>query len=674
MSSPDAIEKYKEDPFNPHAIARLRPNAYQKAIVLKYIDNLIDWGDDLFAQDTAESINEARMLYVLAASILGKRPVKVGKCDTGGGGTLFYDNRDDDPAGNEFLIYLENWILSRAPGMQLAFASSSSTGASSAAGRGIGGGFVSGPPATAGAVRHSEMRPRRGVRHYSTVTNGRTRYANVRAGSTSIAPVSRNPNYEPVGRTSLAFCVPFNEDLLKYWDRVEERLFRIRRCMNISGVRRELALFEQALEPMALVRSRAAGLSLEDILPLMAAPLPPYRFAYLIERAKQSTQTVQSFGSSLLSALEKKDVEELTLLRSVHERNILRMTKELRKRQVDEARNQFQAMIETETNVQNRITYYQDLIGEGTTDWETVQQVAKHTATGLAIAKGVLDLVAGIVYVLPQIGSPFAMKYGGKETGDSTAGFADWLGDLAGLAESISASAGLEATFQRRGEEWEQQLALAKQEKKQVEQQRLAAEVRQIISEKELELHERNMEQADELDEFYKGKFTELGLYNYLSTVLTRLYREAYNVAYDMAKTAERAFRFETDDETILIAPDNWRFDRAGLLAGEQLLLQLQRMEKAYIAQHTRDHEITHSFSLALVDPRALFALRETGSCAFIVPEVLFDLFYPGQYKRLLKSVRLTIPCVAGPYTNVGAKLTLLDSWLRKSENLTQPP
>ena len=78
----DAIEKYKRDPFNPHAIARLRPSAYQKAIVMRYIDNLLDWGDYLFAQDSTESINEATMLYVLAADILGRRPTRLGKCDT----------------------------------------------------------------------------------------------------------------------------------------------------------------------------------------------------------------------------------------------------------------------------------------------------------------------------------------------------------------------------------------------------------------------------------------------------------------------------------------------------------------------------------------------------------------------------------------------------------------
>src|SRR5262249_51166632 len=48
--------------------------AYQKTVVMKYLDNLIAWGDYLFRQDTMESINEATQLYVMAAEILGPRP------------------------------------------------------------------------------------------------------------------------------------------------------------------------------------------------------------------------------------------------------------------------------------------------------------------------------------------------------------------------------------------------------------------------------------------------------------------------------------------------------------------------------------------------------------------------------------------------------------------------
>ena len=62
-------------PFQPHAVARTRLLAYQYYVVMKYLDNLIAWGDSLFQQDTIETINEATLHYVLAANILvGQAP------------------------------------------------------------------------------------------------------------------------------------------------------------------------------------------------------------------------------------------------------------------------------------------------------------------------------------------------------------------------------------------------------------------------------------------------------------------------------------------------------------------------------------------------------------------------------------------------------------------------
>lgn len=71
------VDEWRDNPFNPHLIARLRITAYQKTVVMKYLDNLISWGDQLFRRDTIESINEATQLYILAAEILGKRPEKI---------------------------------------------------------------------------------------------------------------------------------------------------------------------------------------------------------------------------------------------------------------------------------------------------------------------------------------------------------------------------------------------------------------------------------------------------------------------------------------------------------------------------------------------------------------------------------------------------------------------
>jgi len=117
------------------------------------------------------------------------------------------------------------------------------------------------------------------------------------------------------------------------------------------------------------------------------------------------------------------------------------------------------------------------------------------------------------------------MKFGGKEVGDASKGMAEWAGAMAGVLDAVALSASLEGGWQRRDQEWHHQLLLAQQEHKQVEHQRLAAEIRAAIAEKELDIHQTTMDQADELDHFYKNKFTSLGLYNYLATTLTRLHR-----------------------------------------------------------------------------------------------------------------------------------------------------
>jgi Tc toxin complex TcA C-terminal TcB-binding domain len=223
---------------------------------------------------------------------------------------------------------------------------------------------------------------------------------------------------------------------------------------------------------------------------------------------------------------------------------------------------------------------------------------------------------------------------------------------------------------ERRKQEWKHQQELAEQEEIQFDKQILAADLRIELAKKDLAAHDKQIEHSAEVHEFYQGKFTGLGLYAHLATSLSRLNREAYNHAHDMAMKAQRAYQFETDDQTFFIANENWEADKAGLLAGERLMLQLQRMEKAYLDQNRREYEITLPCSLAQINPRALIELRETGRCDFSIPEVWFDLYYPGQYKRRMKSARLTIPCVTGPYANVSAKLTLTGSRIRPEAQL----
>lgn len=82
-------------------------------------------------------------------------------------------------------------------------------------------------------------------------------------------------------------------------------------------------------------------------------------------------------------------------------------------------------------------------------------------------------------------------------------------------------------------------------------------------------------------------------------------------------------------------------------------------MEIAYMEKPAFDYEIANNMSLRQIDPLALVRLRESGSTSFSVPEILYDMDYPGHYNRRIKSVSLSVPCVTGPYTSLSGTLTL---------------
>jgi hypothetical protein len=738
-----AIAAYKNDPFNPHAIAKLRHSAYQKAVVIEYVDNLIDWANALFARDTREAVNEATMLYIFAREVLGERPVQVGECMSKDP-LIYTDISDAISEGSEFLILLENEAINRRNHLEFSV-----------------------KPVRAGKALEAALRAenelpritrlediRRAVetrdvtdkiaelrRALADDEETEVRFANGDVVSAKEAirsnrlkldlpfgqPVMRQPTsdntvvaYRDVARNKIqdidriaevldierdelaqhmpststlqlpagdvteqsiaAFCAPHNPNLLALWDRIDMQLIKIRNCQNISGAVRSLAITEPPLDPMMFLRARAAGLSLEDIAAIGpgAEKQLVYRFSSLLPVAKQAAQMVQGFGQSLLSALEKKDAEELRLLQLTHERNIQSLTRSVKQRQIKEAEEQLTAAGVGLARAEINLNYYVGLIESGLNGWETTEQVSTHVATGFKISENQAHLASGLLYLVSQFGSAFAMKYGGKELGDSAKAYAAVNAGLGAIASQVAQSAGLEARAQRREQDWKHQRNTARADVKIQKASHAAAEIRHALAEKDLEVHERIIDQTIEIEEFHEGKFTGLSLYNHLASKLSRIYRSAYSVAQDLARVTERAYQFETDDKTsFFIASDNWDQSHAGMLAGEQLTVQLAAMEADFLNINTRRPEIQQTFSLAMLDPNALVQLRQTGTCRFSIPEVAFEVLYPGQYRRLIKAVRVSVPAVVGPYTNVSAKLTLVNHWIEGEDgdgiDLNQP-
>lgn len=698
LKSKEQIETWQKDPFNPHAIARSRLSAYAKSVVMKYLDNLLDWGDRLFTEFTMESVNEATLLYTMVADILGDRPYEAADCGQSDESVTFAQILPALAKGSTFLLELESHAAGKSPSAKLqrvaetprfmldphaiAEVRAAIPLTAETADDGV---DAKDDPTDADPVDIARGRPSGGSALKHTASTGWSvdKQANG-IGPGALSTIKDWPSADTIAPHAFGwslvrqmgpvFCVPPNEDLLHYWDRVDDRLYKIHHCLDITGKRRDLALFAPELNPRLLARMKAAGLSLDDLTNATSGDLPPYRFVYLIERAKSFATTLQSFGSALLSALEKKDAEELARLRLVHEQNLLSLTIQIKQWEIDAAEDAIDAATQQKQAAEFRRDHYQQLLDTGLSGWEVTEEVSRFAATITREGVTPAQLLKQVVSLIPQLGSPWAMVYGGVQLGGAAEGFADSLLNQAEIMERMAQSAGLEASFDRRREEWQFQHDVADLEAQQLDKQLQAAQIRKEIATQSLTVHQKSIEQSEEVLAFYGSKFTGFGLYTWLGASLQRTYRQAYANALSLARLCQAAFEWERDpDPGIALGAGTWDGAHAGLLAGEKLLLELQTLERRFIETNYRTPEIEQSFALTQIDPAALISLQETGECTIDIPEVFFDLAYPGHYKRQIKCVRLTIPCVAGPYTNVGATLTLTASSVRNTPDAKKP-
>ncbi len=680
MNGYDAIRRA---PFQPHAVARTRPVAYQYSVVMKYLDNLIAWGDQLFRQDTVESINEATQIYVLASNVLGERPQQVPTLGRVKARTFAQLKQAGLGPVGDALVDLEG---------QFPFNLAAPDSGADAAGNGGDADALFG-----------------------------------------------------IGRT-LYFCLPRNDKLLAYWDTGADRLFKIRHCMDIAGGVRPLALFDPPLDPGLLVRAAAARMYVESMAGGSNQPVGPVRSLTLIEKALELCGELRALGGTLLSALEKNDAEHLALMRQRHEVRIQAMSQEVRFLQWKSAQEATASLLTGRAAALERLRYYQRLLGlpadpEAPDDLAldrtelteenfddayaalvgqydrklTLQKLADLKLAGnaspsqqvgasgagrlylnanednelnrllprardLHLAAGAANLLAASLTPVPTVNID-AHFWGIGMSSEVTGGkvlsaAAKFLGDAAEIAatweQEQAGMAGRAAGYERRADEWVFQHNLAAHEIMQVGRSILNSLLAEQTAHREYLNARQEVADAQEVNDFLlQGKFTNEDLYLWMQGESFRLYQEYYRFAFDTARRAERAMKQELLrpelDSQDLVKPGGWDGGRKGLLCGEALYLDVKRMEMTYHDCNRRELELTKHVSLRQLDPLSLLMLKTVGTCRLTIPEWLYDMDCPGHYLRRIRTVALSVPSVVGPYTGVYCTLSLLGSSLRKS-------
>lgn len=619
------IEMWSNDPFKPHNIAQMRPGAYMKAVVMRYLDIIIAHGDDLFRIDTTESINEAMQYYMISAQLLGRKPEVV---ETEILAPKSYAQMKTDNMGNA-IEYFEEGIIK--------------------------------PENAAYLEKYVESN------ELEIASKPFSKDKELKGMLTDVYGALEHE--EDVAK--LYFGIPKNDKMLAYWDRVADRLFKVRNSLNIDGIKRTVALFAPPIDPGLLIRARLAGVSIADVMSMKDTNETDYRFQTLLQRALEICGEVKSLGSQLLSALEKGDTEKISVLRANHEKTLTEQVTKIKEKGVEEAEEAIEQLKLQQENTQFRESYYRKK--KKISGKEKQQLNFMDAGMAMQTAAQVMQLAAAPVNLVPDFtagasgfgGSPhFVVKHGGEKSGKTLQILSSALGMLGSISSHMGSRAGIIAGYERRKQDWTFQADVAKRELEQLKQQEVSADIRKAIAELDQTNHLKQVEQTQESYDVLSSKFTNEQLYLWMAGEINTLYRSAFDMAYKMAKQAEGAYNYELcpNSPRLPLATDYFNAQNKGLLAGEKLYMELKKMEADYLKDNKRKFELTKHVSLAMLDPQKILDLRSGGTCSIELPEVLFDLDHPGHFNRRIKSVSLTIPCVAGAYTSISADLSLINS------------
>src|SRR5690554_2431323 len=621
------IDKWKNDPFNPHLIARYRPAAYQKHVVMRYLDILIGWGDLLFTQDTTESVNLAIQMYVLAADLLGPKSAIVPDPSPHEGESVKDILRYGTGIMGEAYMSYEDTILS-----------------------------------TSTREKQTPQRLLDGKTMQTARTMGKVFY----------------------------FDIPRNDKLMAYWDTVADRLYKIRNSMNIEGVKRTLALFAPPIDPGMLVKARAAGVSISDCLADASSALPYYRFKVMLAKAFDIVRDVQKVGQELLVAIENNDAEALVQMKASHEQAVVTLSRTVQDLQVTELEKELETVetekenLEQEEAEQNSFytisdleNKYEELMGKVRQVQEVVEKIKKAASVSYKLP----DFDAG--GILNGLGGPSfdVTSLGGSKIGENLVSIAEGYASKFLQKQIDATKVKIQAEAERKLQEWTMKKTAKQNEAKTIEKKVVTAQIKIQQAQKENEHIEQEIARKAEMYDMLSEKFSSKELYTWMVTELGNIYKTMFRLAVKVARKAEKCYHFEIGDtelgkETQFIKGTGsyWNGLSSGLLAGEALLADLHAMEVAYLDNDRLEQEITVPVSLKEIDPIALRNLQVNGSCRFRVPEVYFDMRFPGHYFRRIRDVQLEIQnSVSLPPTSISANLTLESNKLYLERTSTTP-
>lgn len=484
-----------------------------------------------------------------------------------------------------------------------------------------------------------------------------------------------------------SFCVPTNPLLAALRGRTESNLIKIRNCMNIAGMHRQLEPYSAPTDVESSLPTLGPGGRLQIARRPTMLPTP-YRYRTLVSRAKELANQAQQIESAFLNTIEKYDAETYNLLKARQDAEVTEAGVDLQELRVTEARDGITLAQLQERRADTQIARYQQWINAGLNAhemqmmqhyWEEANNqlfAALAGAAAQSAQSGISTFAVGdAIGDLPMLPLRIALYAAATTASFSQAHFSG----AAATARARAQVASLYASHERRKSEWELQKTLAEQDKAIAAQQRLAAQHRVDVVEQEREIAELQADHANDVIEFLETKFTSAELYDWMSGILEGSYRYYLQQATAMAQLAENELAFERQElSPAFIESDYWEpptagpslesdagADRRGLTGSTRLLQDLTELDQHAFQTDERKHQLTKTISLAHTFPAEFQRLRKEGKMDFATSLAQFDRDFPGHYLRQLRRVRVSVIGLLPP--SEGIKATLTSSGLSRT-------
>lgn len=282
--------------------------------------------------------------------------------------------------------------------------------------------------------------------------------------------------------------------------------------------------------------------------------------------------------------------------------------------------------------------------------------------------------------MIAPIGTGIVTKWDAKNAAGLIKSFSKILGIQAKLAKSGAEGMARAGKLVRRRQDRILEANKAIYEIKSIELKIKAEKANLQAAEDKLKLQKTLVKQASYIEDFLRSKYTNKELYAWLDSTYKSFHYQSYNLAYDIAQRAEKAYQFETGDYSqTFIQYGYWNDDRDGIGCAEGLYLDLKRLEQAQLISRPYDFEVIKNYSLLAWQQPELSKLRDTGVTEFEIPEHVYDIDFPSHYFRRIKTVSVTVVRGGSSTTivtpdidtagGVSCTLTLLENTYRTSPN-----